>query len=216
MAAPVLETRRPNTEARVSNGASPCTGVGSQPAMGVCVTPPAAEHASTVQTLPSATRSGTPAAHVPSRQLSLPLQTVSSRQSVPSGRGGCVNARAASSHTEVVHALGFGSVGGGPATQAPAAHAARPLQNVPPHEVPLVTGTCVQPLGPHRSSVQGCPSSHWPGAQLPESAGGLASIADPSAARASTAAAASLAPPPSALAHGSASSSARRTVVGVL
>ena len=86
-------TSWPMIDARVSKGASPWNGVGSQPGFGACVTP-VGRQASTVQTIASSTGGGVPGWTAPApSHVSLPLHTLPSEADVSPRASACARIR---------------------------------------------------------------------------------------------------------------------------
>ena len=82
----------PSSDARVSKGCSPPTGVGSQFGIGVCVGPVAGSHPSVVQTLKSFVGTGAPPMQTPaplhaSGEACVPVHALLSLQAVPATAG---------------------------------------------------------------------------------------------------------------------------------
>jgi hypothetical protein len=108
---------------------------------GICVfwQPVTGAHESVVQALPSLQLSGVPAEHTPSWQVSLPLQTLPSRQGVPFRTAVLAHPKTGS-QLSVVHTLLSLQLSAVPEVQVPPWQVSLPLQTLPSaHDTPLST-----------------------------------------------------------------------------
>jgi hypothetical protein len=139
---------------------------------GSAVQPKSGLQLSSVHGFESSQLTAVPAPHVPSVQLSLPLQTLPSEHDVPF-RTATARQPATASQESVVHRLPSLQTRVVPAVQAPALHVSLPLQRVASGQaVPLATGVALQPeVGRHASFEQGFRSlqtSAVPAVQMPD------------------------------------------------
>jgi hypothetical protein len=138
---------------------------------GPLVQPKTGSQLSLVHTLPSSQLSGVPAVHTPAWQVSVPLQTLPSLQTVPLSTG-VLAQPVTGSQLSVVHTLPSVQSRAVPAVHTPPWQVSAPLQTSPSgHAVPFTTAVFVQPKTGSQLSVvhtllssqlRGVPAVHTP------------------------------------------------------